>query len=154
MSAVTARTRYVMASDPLLRSEAIAEHARDHHDGTWPSAAAASTAITGAFAAITPSGCDYSPAEGTITSPPLPAPPSWAPVRKDPQLLNCTIAALAASWRPATCRRSITRSASSPNSAKCGDQAGPASPYRKKLSPSPRGSEPEQVNGPPDHLGW
>ncbi len=89
--------RHVLASDPLLRWDAIAAHARDHHGVTWPTDKAARTAITGAFDAIIPAGCGYSPAEGTISSPPLPAPPAWLPAWTDAEGLNCTIAALAAS---------------------------------------------------------
>jgi hypothetical protein len=89
--------RHVLASDPLLRWDAIAAHARDHHGVTWPTDKAARTAITGAFDAIVPSDCGYSPAEGTISSPPVPGPPGWVPAWTDPQGLNCTIAVLAAS---------------------------------------------------------
>jgi hypothetical protein len=89
--------RYLLASHPLLRWDAIAAHARDHHQHTWPDDNTARTAITGAFDAITPYDCGYDPADGTITSPPLPAPPTWAPRWNDPQVLNCTIATIAAS---------------------------------------------------------
>jgi hypothetical protein len=89
--------RYLLASHPLLRRDAIAAHARDHHQHTWPDDNTARTAITGAFDAITPYHCGYDPADGTITSPPLPAPPTWAPRWNDPQVLNCTIATIAAS---------------------------------------------------------
>ena len=92
-----AAARHVLASDPLLRWDAIAAHARDHHGHAWPTDKAARTAITGAFDAIIPSDCSYSPAEGTISAPPPAAPPGWAPAWTDPQGLNCTIAALAAS---------------------------------------------------------
>ena len=88
--------RHILASDPLLRWDAIAAHARDHHGHTWPDEKAAITAITGAFDAIVPLDCDYSPGDGTISSPPLPAPPPWTPAWPDHQGLNCTIAALAA----------------------------------------------------------
>ena len=88
--------RYILASDPLLRWEAIAAHARDHHGHSWPSEHAAVTAITGAFDAIVPTNCAYDPDDGTISSPPLPAPPAWAPAWTDAQALNCTIAVLAA----------------------------------------------------------
>ncbi len=88
--------RHVLASDPLLRWDAIAAHARDHHGFTWPDEHAAITAITGAFDAVIPSGCGYSPVEGTISAPGLP-PPAWVPAWTDPQGLNCTIAVLAAS---------------------------------------------------------
>jgi hypothetical protein len=89
--------RYLLASHPLLRWDAIAAHAHDHHGITWPGDDAARTAITGAFDAITPYHCGYDPADGTITSPPLPAPPAWAPGWSDPEMLNCTIATIAAS---------------------------------------------------------
>ena len=88
--------RHVLASDPLLRWDAIAAHARDHHGVTWPTDHAAVTAITGAFDAIVPCGCGYSPVEGTISSPELP-PAAWTPAWTDLQGLNCTIAVLAAS---------------------------------------------------------
>jgi hypothetical protein len=88
--------RRVLASDPLLRWDAIAAHARDHHGHTWPDDHAAITAITGGFDAIVPNDVMYSPEQGTITSPPLPAPPTWAPAWTDAQALNCTIAVLAA----------------------------------------------------------
>jgi hypothetical protein len=87
--------RHVLASDPLLRWDAIAAHARDHHGVAWPTDKAARTAIIGAFDAIIPSDCCYSPAEGTITSPPAPGAPGWAPAWTDLQGLNCTIATLA-----------------------------------------------------------
>jgi hypothetical protein len=96
-AAPAAPARHALASHPLLRWDAIAAHARDHHHAAWPDDTAARTAITGAFDAITPAGCDWDPAAGTITTPPLPAPPAWAPAWEDAQLLNCTIAALAAS---------------------------------------------------------
>jgi hypothetical protein len=92
-----APARHVLASDPLLTWQAIAAHARDHHGHTWPGDDAAISAITGAFDGITPFDCGYSPEDGTISSPELAAPPSWAPKWNDPQLLNCTIATLAAS---------------------------------------------------------
>jgi hypothetical protein len=95
-AAAEAPARHVLASDPLLRWDAIAAHARDHHGATWPTDKAARTAITGAFDAIVPADCSYSPAEGTISAPPA-APAAWAPAWTDPQGLNCTIAALAAS---------------------------------------------------------
>jgi len=92
----TAHAQHVLASDPLLRRDAIAAHARDHHQHTWPSDEAATDAITDAFASLIPDNCDYDPAQGTITSPPLTAPPSWAPKWTDSQQLNCVIATLAA----------------------------------------------------------
>jgi hypothetical protein len=48
-----APARYLLASHPLLRWDAIAAHARDHHQHTWPDDNTARTAITGAFDAIT-----------------------------------------------------------------------------------------------------
>jgi hypothetical protein len=89
--------RHILAGDPLLRWEAIAAHARDHHQFTWPSGEAAINAIIGAFDCIVPFRCDYDPGEGTITSPVLNAPPGAVPQWDDPQLLNCIIATLAAS---------------------------------------------------------
>jgi hypothetical protein len=91
-----ALSRHVLASDPLLRWDAIAAHARDHHGHTWPTEKAAVTAITGGFDAIVPNDFMYSPEQGTISSPPLPAPPARAPAWTDAQALNCTIAVLAA----------------------------------------------------------
>jgi hypothetical protein len=96
-----APARHILASDPLLRWDAIAAHARDHHGHTWPDEHAAVTAITGAFDAIVPTDCAYDPDDGTISSPPLPAPPARAPAWTDAQALNCTIAVLAAN--PAGC---------------------------------------------------
>ena len=90
----------VLASDPLLRWDAIAAHARDHHGHTWPTDHAAVTAITGAFDAILPGACWYAPDDGTISAPPPPAPPPWSPAWTDPQALNCTIAVLAANEAP------------------------------------------------------
>jgi hypothetical protein len=90
-----APARRILASHPLLRWDAIAAHARDHHGATWPTRDAAITAITGAFDAILPADCGYSPADGTIASPARPD-PAWAPAWTDPDLLNCTIATLAA----------------------------------------------------------
>jgi hypothetical protein len=95
-TAADAPARHILARDPLLRWDAIAAHARDHHGVTWPSDDAAITAIVGAFDAIIPFDCGYSPDKGSITSPPLPAPPSWVPAWTDPEQLNCTAAALAA----------------------------------------------------------
>jgi hypothetical protein len=92
----TAHAQHVLASDPLLRWEAIAAHARDHHQHPWPDDEAAADAITDALAAIIPDHCDYDPAAGTITSPPLPAPPAWTPAWTDPHHLNCLIATIAA----------------------------------------------------------
>jgi hypothetical protein len=92
----TMTARHIMADDPLLTWEAIAAHARDHHQHTWPDDKTAITAITGAFDAVIPSHCAYDPAAGTITAPALPEPPGQAPAWGDPQILNCTIAALAA----------------------------------------------------------
>jgi hypothetical protein len=91
-----ATAEHVLASDPLLRWEAIAAHARDHHHHTWPSDDNAISEITGAFDSIIPDHCAYDPGQGTITSPALTAPPSWAPKWTDPQLLNCLIATFAA----------------------------------------------------------
>jgi hypothetical protein len=91
-----APAQHVLASDPLLCWEAIAAHARDHHQHAWPDSDAATEAITSALVAILPDRCDYDPARGTITAPSLPAPPSWAPEWTDTQLLNCVIATLAA----------------------------------------------------------
>ena len=88
--------QHILASDPLLRWDAIAAHARDHHGHTWPDEKAAITAITGAFDAIIPTHCCYRADDGTISSPPLPAPPPWTPAWPDTQALNCTIAVLAA----------------------------------------------------------
>ena len=92
----TMTARHIMADDPLLTWEAIAAHARDHHQHTWPDDKAAITAITGAFDAVIPSDCAYDPYSGTITAPHLTAPPGQAPAWPDAQILNCTIAALAA----------------------------------------------------------
>jgi hypothetical protein len=89
--------RHALASHPLLRWDAIAAHARDHHHPSWPTDDDALAAVTGAVEAVIPGDCDYDPATGTIATRPLPAPPDWAPVWDDPQLLNCTIATLAAS---------------------------------------------------------
>ena len=97
--APSAADRHVLAADPLLRWDAIAAHALDHHGHAWPGPDAAITAITGAFDAILPFDCGYNSQEGTITSPALPAPPSWAPKWNDPQLLNCVVAAYAAAAR-------------------------------------------------------
>lgn len=96
MIAAALSARHVLARDPLLRWEAIAAHARDHHGHTWPSDDAAISAITGAFDAVTPSGVGYYPAEGTLKSPELASPPSWSPQWNDPELFNCVIATLAA----------------------------------------------------------
>lgn len=86
----------VLASDPLLRWQAIADHARDHHGVTWPDDHAARKAITGAFGSISPTGCDYDPDGGTITNHLPAAPPGAVPLWGDPQLLKCAVAALAA----------------------------------------------------------
>jgi hypothetical protein len=91
-----APARHVLAADPLLRWDAIAAHARDHHGVTWPTDKAARTASTGAFDAILPSDCWYTPGQGTISAP-RPAPDAPTPAWTDPQGLNCAIAALAAS---------------------------------------------------------
>jgi hypothetical protein len=93
--------QHILASDPLLRWDAITAHARDHHHHTWPTDHDAITAITGAFDGIIPTSCWYTPEEGTISAPPPPAPPPWSLARTDPQALNCIIAVLAAS--PADC---------------------------------------------------
>ncbi len=73
----------VLASDPLLRWDAIAAHARDHHGFTWPTDHAAVTAITGAFDAILPGACWYAPDDGTTISAPAPARPAALVTRLD-----------------------------------------------------------------------
>lgn len=100
-STTTDPTPRILGNDPLLRWEAIAAHARDHHGTTWPDDDAAVTAIVGAFDAIVPLGCDYDPDSGTIASPPISGTPAWTPQWTDSQALNCVIAALAA--RPPDC---------------------------------------------------
>ncbi len=87
--------RHILASDPLLRWDAIAAHARDHHGVTWPTDRAVIRAIVGAFDAIVPVDCGYSPVEGTISCAKLP-PAAWVPAWTDAEGLNCTIAVLAA----------------------------------------------------------
>jgi hypothetical protein len=83
------------APDPVLHWAAIAAHAWAEHGTRWATDTDAVTAIIAAFDAILPSNWGYNAADGSIR--PRPGdPPGPLLAWRDPQMLGCTIATLAA----------------------------------------------------------
>ncbi len=83
-----------VTADPILRWTSIAEHARAAHGARWANDTEAINAIIGAFDAILPTGCGYSPVTGVIDADDSEAVPGRQG-SNDPPMLACAVASLA-----------------------------------------------------------